>query len=93
MDVTYVLAAFEEINKCKLRVLVHIAGTSSRPILFVEVTAWDTLEDIPEARLLGSHKCQIGSNGPRTMEGAILSSLYGLDAIMAADEFARVNNK
>jgi len=93
VDVSYVLAAFEAINKCKLRVAMHIGGSANRPIVFLEVTAWDTLEDLPEVQLLASHKCQIGSNGPRSMEAAILQSLYALDAHMVDLELAKVNNK
>jgi len=93
VDVKYVLAAFQEINKCGLRVGMHLEGTSARPELILTLTAWSTLLDVPEARLLASQKLQVGSMGPRTMEAAILQALYGLDAQLAADEFARVNNK
>lgn len=93
VDVKYVLAAFQEINKCALRVSMHLEGTTARPEMMVTVKAWDTLLDVPEAKLLAFQKLIVGSTGARTMEAAILQALYGLDAAMAAEEFARVNNK
>lgn len=93
VDVKYVLAAFQEMNKVALRVSMHLEGTAARPELLMTVTAWDTLLDIPEARLLASQKLTVGFTGARTMEAAILQALYSLDAQLGAEEFARVNNK
>jgi hypothetical protein len=93
VDVKYVLGAFEEMNKCRLSVRITTQGSGSRLGLVVELVAWNTLEDTPEATLLASQKLIVGSLGPRTMEAAILQGLYSLDAQMAEAEFARVNNK
>lgn len=93
MDVKYVLAAFQELNKVSLRVSMHLEGTAARPELLLTVTAWDTLLDVPEARLLASQKLLVGFTGARTMEAAILQALYGLDAQLGAEELAKVNHK
>ncbi len=63
VDVKYVLAAFQELNKVSLRVSMHLEGTAARPELLLTVTAWDTLLDVPEARLLASQKLLVGFTG------------------------------
>jgi len=93
VDVKYVLAAFQDLNKVGLRVSMHLEGTPARPSLMLTITAWDTLLDIPEAKLLACQKLQVGSMGPKTVEAAILQGLYGLDAQLCGEELARVNNK
>jgi len=93
VDVKYVLAAFQDLNKCALRVSMHLEGTVARPELLMTVTAWDTLLDVPEARLLASQKLLVGFTGAKTMEAAILQALYGLDAQMGLEELAKVNPK
>ena len=93
VDVKYVLAAFQEMNKCALRVSMHLEGTAARPELMMTVTAWDTLLDVPEAKLLASQKLLVGFTGAKTMEAAILQALYGLDAQLGAEELARVDHK
>jgi len=36
---------------------------------------------------------KIGSNGPQTMEAAILQGLYSIDAQLAESEFAKRHSK
>jgi len=93
VDVRYVLAAFETLNRCKLSVLIRVSGTEARPVMDLEVWA-DPLESVAaEPARLGSVRSVVGSTGARTMEAAILQALYTLDAQLAVGEFARVDNK
>jgi hypothetical protein len=93
VDVRYVLAAFEELNKCKLSVLIRVSGTQARPVMDLEVQA-DPLESAAaEPVPLALAKCTIGSTGTRTMEAAILQALYALDAQLAERELARADRK
>lgn len=93
VDVSYVLAAFQEMNRCVLHVTVTLEGTPSSPKLALRVSAWSRPIVDVEPALLASQKSIVGSTGPRTLEAAILQSLYALDAILLDEEFARVNNK
>jgi len=93
VDVSYVLAAFQEMNKCTLHVIITLEGTAARPVMVLRVSAWShPLVDV-EPVLLASQKLPVGSTGPRTMEAAILQALYALDAQLAAGEFARADRK
>jgi hypothetical protein len=93
VDVKYVLSAFQALNKVALRVSLHLEGTAAHPDLMLTITAWDTLLDVPEAKLLASQKLLVGFGGARTMEAAILQGLYGLDAQLGAEELAKVHRK
>lgn len=93
VDVRYVLQAFEAMNKCHITITMKLDGRSDSVAMIVEVHAWDTVEDVPEARHLGSHKTVIGYKDRRTMEAAILQALYQLDAHLAREELAKVNSK
>ena len=89
MDVKYVLAAFEEINKCQVDVRIYVEGTTARPDLILVMRALEDWSEEAEARPLALVKQTIGSFGPRTMEAAILQGMYALDAQMAEAEFAK----
>ena len=89
VDVKYVLAAFEELNSCRLVVQLSIEGTAARPDLIMEITAVDKGSASAAPAPLAYQKSIVGSMGPRTMEAAILQALYALDAQLAAAEFAR----
>jgi len=89
VDVKYVLAAFQEINRCRLIVELTIQGTPARPDLILGVMAWENADVDAEPVLLASQRLPVGSVGPRTMESAILQALYALDAQMAEAEFVR----
>jgi hypothetical protein len=93
VDVQYVLAAFEEINKCKLEITIWLQGTAARPEVWLEMRAWEPEVDRMAVLPLGSQKQRIGSSGPRSMEAAILQGMYALDAQLAAEEFAKVHKK
>jgi len=93
VDVKYVLAAFQEINKCRLIVQITIEGSPSRPNLILQVEAWDNLDVPVEPVRLASQRCPVGSLGPRTMEAAILQALYALDAQMAEEEFVKAHRQ
>jgi len=93
VDVKYVLAAFQEINKCRLIVQITVEGSASRPSLILQVEAWDNLDVTAEPVRLASQRCPVGSTAPRTMEAAILQALYALDGQMAEEEYARTHSK
>lgn len=93
VDVRYVLQAFEAMNKCRITISMRLDGRSDSIALIVEVHAWEGLDDVPEAQHLGSVKSTIGYKDRRSMEAAILQSLYQLDAHLAREELAKVNNK
>lgn len=93
VDVKYVLAAFEEMNRVKLEISTWLDGTVDRPSIWVEVRAWEPGSNRMAVQPLASWKLRIGSSGPRTMEAAILQGLYAVDAQLAQAEFARVDKK
>jgi len=93
VDVRYVLMAFEEMNSCHITISMRLAGKPDNVAMAVEVHAWDTAEDVPEAQHLGSVKLTIGSRDRRTMEAAILQALYQLDAHFAREELAKAIRK
>jgi len=93
VDVKYVLAAFEQINKCKLSVLIRLSGTESKPVMDLEMWA-DPLESVAaEPAHLACQRSIVGSTGARTMEAAILQGLYSLDAQLAESELAKTIDK
>jgi len=89
VDVKYVLAAFEEINKCRLEITISLAGTPARPDVILEMRAWEREVDRMAVQPLAYQRLLIGSSGPRSMEAAILQGMYGLDAQLAEEEFAK----
>jgi len=93
VDVMYVLAAFEEINKCKLEVVISLLGTAARPQVVLEMRAWEREVDRMEVQPLGYLRQTIGSSGPRSMEAAILQGMYALDGQLAEEEFAKAIRK
>jgi len=93
VDVKYVLAAFQEINHCRLIVELTIQGTPARPDLILGVMAWGNEDVDAEPVLLASQRSPVGSVGPRTMESAILQALYALDAQLAEAEFVKRDKK
>jgi hypothetical protein len=93
VDVKFVLAAFEEMNKCRLSIEMWVEGTASRPVLMLEMRAWGRDVDRMAVQPLASRKQPIGSLGSQQMEAAILLGLYGLDAQLAEEEFAKTIKK
>ena len=93
VDVQFVLAAFEEMNKCKLELSMWLEGTAARPVVWLEMRAWEPGADKLAVQPLACQKSPVGSSGPRSMEAAILQGMYALDAQMAEAEFARVDKK
>lgn len=89
VDVKYVLAAFQEMNRCVLTVLLRVSGTSTSPVLNLEMVAGPKESVAAEPVPLACHKSTIGLSGARTLEAAILQGLYGLDAEMAGEELAK----
>ena len=93
VDVKYVLAAFQEINKCQLVVSITAQGSAARPELALEISAYDDLTEPAVPVLLASQKSIVGSMGPRTMEAAIRQGLYALDAQLAEKEFVKGHSR
>lgn len=93
VDVQYVLAAFEEINKCRLEITIWLEGTAARPAVWLEMRAWELGVDRMAVQPLALQKQKIGSSGPRSMEAAILQGMYALDAQLAVEEFAKARIK
>jgi hypothetical protein len=89
VDVKFVLAAFQEINSCRLVVQLTIEGSAARPDLVMEVTAREKADAPAGPAHLGSVRLSVGSTEPRTMEAAMLQALYAVDAQLAEKEFAR----
>jgi hypothetical protein len=93
VDVKYALSAFQAVNKCFITVVLTINDEGTWPELEMELLA-DTERSVAAAPVhLVSQKLRIGSNGPQTMEAAILQGLYSIDAQLAESEFARRHSK
>lgn len=93
VDVAYVLAAFQEINGCKIELRGGVSILGKSTTLELELIANDARAQIGDLPPLGSVKLTIGYHNPLRMEAAILQALYQLDADMARGEFARSGTK
>jgi len=78
-DVAAVMEGFQTINKCAIMLRARVVGAAGACHLEMSVTAWDTREDVPEAKLLAFVNVNLGCGSHKTMEGAILWALYQLD--------------
>ena len=86
MDLLAVLAAFEEMNKCRLTVELAAEGAHQWVSMSVQVTAWQR-----EQECMGAPPSVLQSvRRPwalrQTLESAILQLLYALDFAFASQE-------
>jgi len=88
-DVAFQLQAFELVNKCQVRVMLATSVEGGHPGLFMEVVAYPEGIEIGEAPSLGSSRFNLGAQGFRSMEAAILFGLYQIDFVLAEGEFSR----
>jgi len=88
-DVAFQLQAFELVNKCQIRVTLATSVENGHPGLFMDVTAYPEGMEIGEAPPLGFSRFNLGAQGFRTMEAAILFGLYQIDFVLAEGEFSR----
>lgn len=93
MDVAYVLAAFQEINRCIIEIRMGVSQLGKSTTLELNLLAHDKDQGIGEVPPLASVKLSLGYHNPQRMEAAILQALYKLDADMAHVGFVRVNEK
>lgn len=93
VDVRYVLQAFEHINRVRIVISMGILEVEGEPLMGMEITAHDRAQEIGARPSLASVKLRLGYRESQQMEAAILQALYKLDADLARDEFAGVDNK
>jgi len=92
LDVSEIVKAFEEMNKVRIVLYGRVESVHGHKELVFLIQAEDQEEDDPVAKVLASVKCHIGSGGHRTMESAIMWSLYQLDWQLAKDEMEKNKN-
>lgn len=93
VDVAYVLAAFQEINRCIIEIRMGVSQLGKSTALEVLLLAHAQKIEIGEVAPLASVRLSLGYHNPLRMEAAILQALYSLDADMGRREFARATEK
>ena len=93
IDVVMVILAFEAMNNCRLAVRIGRVDDGLESVLSIEGEAWPTAAEGMEASCLALVKTKWGSDGPRTMEAAILQLIYKLDFALAEVEWDKAQSK
>jgi len=79
LDVAAVMAAFEQINTCRITLHGRVEDQDTDPHLVLIVSALEDLQDLPDPKYLASVNATCHAGSHKTIEGAILWALYQLD--------------
>jgi hypothetical protein len=93
IDLAAVMAAFEEINNVWVTLNGRVESVRGVPCLTFLGQAHDKGSEIGEVPPLASVKCHCGFTNHRTMESAIMWTLYQLDGEMARREMLAETKK
>jgi len=93
LDLAAVVDAMERTNRIAITISMRTVKTGIYPRLSIVMEAHDEAFEIGEVATLASVKLTTGSHDLRTMEAAIMQSLYKLDAEVASAEVSRVVNQ
>jgi len=93
VDVLAVLQAFQEINKCEIKVELFAQCTGKLGVLQVVLRALALPEPDVERVVLASQQLTLGYSTGRTLDQVILNGLYQLDAALARAELAKTRTK
>jgi len=85
------LAAFEEMNRCRIEVTFSRWTTAEKPDLSVVAKAWEKEADRRVAKPLGFVNVIWRAERLKTLEGLITYLLYQLDFQLARNEFESVS--
>jgi len=88
-DVGAVMIAFEAINNCAITLYAKLENTNGNRQLVWLAQALDTKEDVPDPKVLASVKCHLGCGSHRTIEAALMWTLYQLDFQISQAEMER----
>jgi len=89
VDVTSVIEAFEEMNQVVITLRGRVERMGSERLLTFLVEAHDARYEIGEVPTLAFVRCHPGSSNHRSMESAILWSLYQIDGQLAKNEMSK----
>lgn len=78
-DVTTLIEAFQELNSCEITLFGRVENVRGKSQLTLLIGALVATPDSPDPQYLGSVKCYLGTESPKTIEGAIIWGLYRLD--------------
>jgi hypothetical protein len=85
-DIALALMEFQESNRLDLELKLMVAGSKLKPDLVVELTTPLTLDHEVEVKRSVCVRLRIGRLNVRTLEAAIMSSMYALDAELAEQQ-------
>jgi len=89
LDLAAIVGAMESLNHITITISMRVVKSGIYPRLSVMMEAHDDAFEIGEAASLACVRLTTGSRDLRTMEAAIMQSLYKLDAELAENELRR----
>lgn len=87
-DVAFVMEAFQSLNSCILSLCFEVTVRSGVPDLMVIANAFTLNDATAERVVLASFRSSLRQLNCQTMESAIISCLYRLDARLAQHELS-----
>lgn len=92
-DVAVTLAAFEKINQVRVQISLNCVEEKGRTDVCITSTAWQMASPFTEAGFLASSSATCLAMNLRSLEAALIHSLYSLDGQLAKREFEKVATK
>jgi len=92
-DITDMLCGFEAHNSCRIEVRVETLSLMKGRTLVVKGMAWNTKEDVPEAKLLASVSVTCSALNLRNWNSVLTHLMYALDFQLALQELEKEQTK
>lgn len=87
------MLAFQEINRCRIEIVIRCPKEATDCTLEVEVAAYGLMTECGVAPRLACQRFLTGLRDRRTIDAAILQGLYRVDGMLAREELAKVKTK